>query len=474
MLQFRAVAGSLNKDEVESIDKLSREVDNLLKRRRRGVSWDPVYEKQLILKKDRLIELGTKHKKITQLLSSKKDSASVTAAISDKNIFSFFITGASFNSSSSDEREDFVSSCIMNVFSKAPKVPKSRFVQNRNESLNIEDTKPNRNILAEAEDVDDCVFSSHQDIRIKFPSSPDSIKQCPQKALKIGASTTSISHVRFSNNDKSFRALYYSPYLCAHGGHLCLCPLCLSESCVRCKYSTSPPGTEIYIDGNIRVFEIDGAVDEMYCQNLNLLGRLFIGSKTATFCAKPFRYYVLYDLIDGSYHFVGYFSKLKDDTLCYNLSCLLTYPAYEKKKAGWFLVDLSYELSKREGKVGSPEAPNAHAQKLYTSFISHAICKQILTNQKEVCLDAMAYNAGIEYKDVVGVMSKLNKVSVKNGNAVVKLPKEYVKKNFEEIERKLSLPGCFRFKSNLLTWHPERTLASAVSLDGNAIKQSTR
>ncbi|KAI8017302.1 Inositol hexakisphosphate and diphosphoinositol-pentakisphosphate kinase VIP2 [Camellia lanceoleosa] len=41
----------------------------------------------------------------------------------------------------------------------------------------------------------------------------------------------------------------------------------------------------------------------------------------------------------------------------YNLACILTLPPYQRKGYGKFLIAFSYELYKKEGKVGTPERP---------------------------------------------------------------------------------------------------------------------
>lgn len=41
----------------------------------------------------------------------------------------------------------------------------------------------------------------------------------------------------------------------------------------------------------------------------------------------------------------------------YNVACILVLPPYQKKGYGRLLIEFSYELSKCEGKSGSPEKP---------------------------------------------------------------------------------------------------------------------
>ncbi|KAL2162194.1 hypothetical protein VTH06DRAFT_7107 [Thermothelomyces fergusii] len=54
-----------------------------------------------------------------------------------------------------------------------------------------------------------------------------------------------------------------------------------------------PPGDEIYRHGSVSVFEVDGRKNPVYCQNLCLLAKLFLGSKTLYYDVEPFLFYVL-------------------------------------------------------------------------------------------------------------------------------------------------------------------------------------
>ena len=151
------------------------------------------------------------------------------------------------------------------------------------------------------------------------------------------------------------------------------------------------------------VYEIDGSREPLYCQNLCLLSKLFIDHKTLFFAPGQFLFYVLCELdheedevenegedfgveekkieVDENVRkrkkkkrnnpsfslnpyankrpsrIVGYFSKEKNSSENYNLSCILVFPPHQRKGYGKFLISLSYEMTRREGKIGSPEKP---------------------------------------------------------------------------------------------------------------------
>lgn len=169
---------------------------------------------------------------------------------------------------------------------------------------------------------------------------------------------------------------------------------------MKCK-SRHPPGDEIYRDGPISVFEVDGRKNKIYCQNLCLLAKMFLDHKTLYYDVEPFLFYVMTEVDEMGARFVGYFSKEKR-TPQNNVSCIMTLPVRQRKGWGQLLIDFSefgswttrtiltpgYLLSKKEGRVGSPERPLSGLGALsYKSYWRLTVFKYLSTAEGNVTLD---------------------------------------------------------------------------------------
>ncbi|KAI9252792.1 acyl-CoA N-acyltransferase [Helicostylum pulchrum] len=169
---------------------------------------------------------------------------------------------------------------------------------------------------------------------------------------------------------------------------------------VKCSMK-HPPGDEIYRDGIISIFEVDGRKNKIYCQNLCLLAKMFLDHKTLYYDVEPFLFYILTETDQDGCHFVGYFSKEKQSLLDYNLSCIMTLPAYQRKGYGQFLIDFSYLLSKKEGKIGSPEKPLSDLGLLsYRKYWLNMI-QQELEKRETITLQELSKTTCITINDIV-------------------------------------------------------------------------
>ncbi|SPO21677.1 related to histone acetyltransferase [Ustilago trichophora] len=146
-----------------------------------------------------------------------------------------------------------------------------------------------------------------------------------------------------------------------------------------CRY-THPPGRKVYQRGAHIIWEVDGATEKLYCQNLSLFGKLFIDHKTIYFDVEPFLFYVLTDAANASFdHPLGFFSKEKISYDDYNLACIVTFPPFQRKSFGTLMIEFSYYLSAGQGMLGTPERPLSDLGfKGYLSFWTAVLLRALI------------------------------------------------------------------------------------------------
>jgi len=185
-----------------------------------------------------------------------------------------------------------------------------------------------------------------------------------------------------------------------------------------------PPGNEIYRKDGLAMFEVDGEVSREYCQNLCYLAKLFLDHKTLYYEVDPFLFYVMCEYDERGYHPTGYFSKEKYSDVGYNLACILTFPCYQRKGYGRFLISFSYELSKKELKVGSPEKPLSDLGAVsYRSYWSAEVLKA-LGDFKGPSLSIMEISkqTSILSDDVINALQYLGLLKYLYNNYVICIP----------------------------------------------------
>ena len=198
--------------------------------------------------------------------------------------------------------------------------------------------------------------------------------------------------------------------------------------------------TKVYDHEGYAVWEVDGDIEKLYCQNLSLFGKLFLEQKSVFFDVGGFYYYVLtytpppgttiiddpseptgdqspkagrgtvarpgrrrkaeastnadtaeqeewIHSIHSSPQALGFFSKEKLSWDSNNLACIVVFPPYQHRSLGKLLMSVSYKLSGWEwegGVIGGPEKPlSAMGKKSYSRFWEERVARYLLGESRD-------------------------------------------------------------------------------------------
>ncbi|KOS20632.1 Histone acetyltransferase ESA1 [Escovopsis weberi] len=288
-----------------------------------------------------------------------------------------------------------------------------------------------------------------------------SMTQNPAEISRI----RNISKVQFGRHD--LFPWYFSPYPEAFAMEdvIFICEYCLSYygddfsfSRHRAKCALQhPPGNEIYRDDYVSFFEIDGRRQRTWCRNLCLLSKMFLDHKTLYYDVDPFLFYVMTTRTEKGCHVVGYFSKEKESVDGYNVACILTLPQYQRKGYGRLLIQFSYELSKIEGKLGSPEKPLSDLGLLsYRQYWSENIIDLLLEyNERDerVTIEAVSSALAMTTQDVEHTLQALRMQVYHKSDHKIVIPDKLIKqRDKQKLKRKRVLdPTKIQWKPPVFT-----------------------
>lgn len=278
---------------------------------------------------------------------------------------------------------------------------------------------------------------------------------------KVSGPPSKIKYINFGGYE--IETWYAAPYPEEYSRNrvLYICEFCLKymnsdyvawRHKLKCP-AKNPPGDEIYRDGSISIFEVDGRKNPVYCQNLCLLAKLFLGSKTLYYDVEPFLFYVMSEYDDLGCHFVGYFSKEKRPSSANNVSCILTLPIHQRKGYGNLLIDFSYLLTRIEGKNGSPEKPLSDMGLVsYRNYWRLILSYQLRDLKKPTSIADLSDRTGMTADDIVSALEGLR--------ALVRDPitKTYAfrldTKYYEEVISNWESKGYVQLNPDALLWTP--------------------
>lgn len=190
----------------------------------------------------------------------------------------------------------------------------------------------------------------------------------------------------------------------------------------RKKYSLRhPPGNEIYRDEKFSFYEIDGRLQRTWCRNLCLLSKLFLDHKTLYYDVDPFLFYCMCTRDEYGHHLVGYFSKEKESAENYNVACILSLPPYQRFGYGKVLIDFSYNLSKIEGKTGSPEKPLSDLGLIsYRSYWSEILIELLVESGKpDTTIEELSAQTAFTSADIMHTLQAHNMIRYYRGQHVI-------------------------------------------------------
>jgi histone acetyltransferase MYST1 len=188
------------------------------------------------------------------------------------------------------------------------------------------------------------------------------------------------------------------------------------------------------------------------------LAKLFLDHKTLFFDVEPFLFYIVCEVDKFGAHIVGYFSKEKESPDGNNLACILTLPPYQRKGYGKFLIAFSYELSKLENSIGSPEKPLSDLGKLsYRSYWSWVLLEIMKDFKGTLTIRDLSNMTSITQYDIINTLQSLNMVKYWKGQHVICVTPKLVEEHLKSAQYK---KPRLTVDPSALKWCPPKKVVS--------------
>ena len=190
---------------------------------------------------------------------------------------------------------------------------------------------------------------------------------------------------------------------------------------------------------------------------------MFLDHKTLYYDVDPFLFYVMSTRDEKGCHLIGYFSKEKESADGYNVACILTLPQFQRKGYGRLLIQFSYELSKIEGKLGSPEKPLSDLGLLsYRQYWTENLVDLLLEyNERDdrISIDSLSSHLAMTPNDVEGTLQALKMQVYHKGEHKIVLPTHLINRH-EAMKEKAKTKPKRTIDPARIQWKPPVFTAS--------------